>query len=148
MAHPPGKHGTQDDTIGKRIGALIIDTIVLTVVLMAAFLVATFAVGGAGRAMAGAFLLVQLLAFVVSFGYFIVLEAMYGQTLGKKLLGVVVVTEDGGQIDWLDSIIRNVLRVVDALPTLYIVGLIAILLSDDGQRLGDIAGSTYVVETE
>lgn len=127
---------------------MIIDTIVLTVALMALFFVTVFAVGGAGEAMAGAFIVVQLLAFVVSFGYFIVLEAMYGQTLGKKLLGIVVVTEDGEEIDWVDSVIRNVLRIVDALPTLYLVGLIVILLSDEGQRLGDIAGSTYVVETE
>jgi uncharacterized RDD family membrane protein YckC len=38
-----------------------------------------------------------------------------------------------------------VLRIVDALPTLYLIGLVVIYVSDEGQRVGDIAASTVVV---
>ena len=54
--------------------------------------------------------------------------------------------DDGSDYDYVASLIRNVLRVVDALPAFYIVGLVVILVSDEGQRVGDIAASTAVVE--
>ncbi len=80
-------------------------------------------------------------------GYCIVLESLYGQTLGKIRLRISVVSEDGSPIGWGDSIIRNLLRIVDALPFLYIVGIIAVVLTDDEQRVGDLAASTLVVES-
>lgn len=58
----------------------------------------------------------------------------------------VVVKADGSDCDYAASLVRNVLRVVDALPTLYIIGLVVIFFSDEGQRVGDIAASTVVVE--
>ncbi len=54
-----------------------------------------------------------------------------GQTIGKKAMGIRVVTVDGQPISGLQAVARNVLRVVDALPA---VPLLA-LLSEDGARL-------------
>jgi len=54
--------------------------------------------------------------------------------------------DDGSPIGWSESIIRNLLRIVDALPTLYLLGAILVLVTDDEQRLGDIAANTVVVK--
>ena len=42
--------------------------------------------------------------------------------------------------------IRTILRIVDGLPFLYIVGLIAIFASQRKQRVGDMAAGTLVVK--
>jgi uncharacterized RDD family membrane protein YckC len=36
---------------------------------------------------------------------------------------------------------------VDALPAFYVVGIVASLVTDDNQRLGDLATDTVVVHT-
>lgn len=91
-------------------------------------------------------ILVNLLGVPLFFAYFVYLEAEYGQTVGKKVTGVVVVTDDGAPIDYRASTIRALLRVVDLFPyPLHLVGLAAILLTDRNQRLGDLAADTVVV---
>ncbi|AGN01291.1 RDD domain-containing protein [Salinarchaeum sp. Harcht-Bsk1] len=129
--------------IGSRAVAVIVDTVVLFVVgyLIA---MATGSTTGSGFALQG---LPALLWFGAGFAYYIVLEAEYGQTPGKRLVGIEVVGEDGGPIDYQASVIRNVLRFVDAL-FFYLVGAILIWISDEGQRLGDRVGDTYVVKTQ
>ena len=78
--------------------------------------------------------------------YWVYFEGAYGQTLGKMAMDIVVVKDDGSDCDYVASLVRNVLRIVDALPTFYIVGLVVIYVSDEGQRVGDIAASTVVVK--
>ena len=136
MERPQPQLGTQNETLGKRVLAWIIDVIIIAAITFAitsAFgdlsnLVGAF-VGGAG---------------ILSFAYFIYFEAEYGQTLGKKVLNVVVVKEDGADCDWTASVIRNLFRIIDGFA-FYLVGIIVIFLTDDNQRLGDIVGDTIVV---
>lgn len=82
--------------------------------------------------------------FLSYFGYYIVLEGQFGQTVGKMAAGIEVVTESGEPIGYRTSLIRNVLRVADGL-FFYLVGAIFVLRSDSKQRLGDRVGETYVV---
>jgi len=77
--------------------------------------------------------------------YFIVPEALWGVTLGKLATNIRVVRQsDGGPIGWSASIIRNVLRPIDWL-VLYLVGFIAICVSQKRQRIGDRVAGTIVV---
>jgi uncharacterized RDD family membrane protein YckC len=57
------------------------------------------------------------------------------------------VKADGSVFDWSGALIRNVLRLVDGLPFLYLVGIITIAASKKKQRLGDMAAGTLVVRT-
>ncbi len=82
--------------------------------------------------------------FVALCGYFILMEAYVGATLGKKVLGIKVVRLDGSPIGMGASLVRNTLRIVD-LFFYGIVGAIAILSSDHNQRIGDMVGKTIVV---
>jgi uncharacterized RDD family membrane protein YckC len=83
--------------------------------------------------------------FLIWLTYFTVLEAISGATLGKRAMGLRVTRVDGGPISWGASLGRNLLRVVDGLPFLYLLGVIVIAISGRDQRLGDMAAGTLVV---
>ena len=86
-----------------------------------------------------------LLYFVISLIYCIVLEWRWsGQTVGKRLLGLRVIDEQGLRLQLPQVVLRNIMRLVDALPV-YLIGGIAALVSRKGQRLGDMAANTVVV---
>lgn len=79
-------------------------------------------------------------------GYFFVFEGMWGgRTPGKRAQRIRVVRADGQPVGWIQVAIRNLLRLVDALPTAYGIGSLSILLTRRSQRLGDLAAGTLVV---
>jgi uncharacterized RDD family membrane protein YckC len=84
--------------------------------------------------------------FIVSIGYGIALEwYWHGQTLGKRLLRLRVNDVNGLQLQFSQIVLRNLLRFVDSLPALYLVGGLTCLVSRRAQRLGDIVANTIVV---
>jgi uncharacterized RDD family membrane protein YckC len=84
--------------------------------------------------------------FAISMGYGMTLEWFWrGQTLGKRVLGLRVVDAGGLKLEFSQIAIRNLLRLVDAIPLLYLVGGAAVLLTRDAQRLGDLAANTIVI---
>jgi uncharacterized RDD family membrane protein YckC len=86
--------------------------------------------------------------YVVFFAYFIVTEAVWSATPAKRLLDMRVVRDtDGGNIGWGESVIRNILRVVDIFPVLYLVGFFFAVSSPKTQRLGDRIARTVVIRT-
>jgi uncharacterized RDD family membrane protein YckC len=92
---------------------------------------------------------VQVVAdFVLSLIYAMISEwAWRGQTVGKRLMGLRVVDAQGLRLEPSQVIVRNLLRLLDALPALYLVGGIACVFSRRRQRLGDLAAGTVVVRT-
>ena len=84
--------------------------------------------------------------FVISIGYGIALEWYWrGQTLGKRVLRLRVMDEQALRLGFGQVVIRNLLRSVDMLPGLYLVGGVSCVLSPKFQRLGDLAAATIVV---
>jgi uncharacterized RDD family membrane protein YckC len=77
-------------------------------------------------------------------GYYIVCEALSGMTVGKRIVGIRVVAEDGDHVGLGAAVVRNLLRLVDCL-FFYLVGALFALTSARGQRLGDRAAGTLVV---
>ena len=71
-----------------------------------------------------------------------------GATPGKRVLGLMVLNDDGSPLRWSAALTRNLLRVVDFLPVLYATGLAATLVNRDFKRLGDLAAGTVVVYRE
>ncbi|MEP6476898.1 MAG: RDD family protein [Actinomycetota bacterium] len=78
--------------------------------------------------------------------YFIVMEGFFGASVGKFATGLRVVREDGTKLTFGAAAIRNVLRVIDALPVAYLLGAILVWTSSKKQRLGDRLATTVVVE--
>jgi uncharacterized RDD family membrane protein YckC len=87
-----------------------------------------------------------LLPFVVQVGYGIGCEWFWrGQTVGKWILRLRVMDAQGLRLQPSQVVIRNLLRPVDQLPLLGLVGAVAMFLNRHNQRLGDLAANTVVV---
>jgi uncharacterized RDD family membrane protein YckC len=77
-----------------------------------------------------------------SFIYFGLSELfLRGQTIGKKAAGIRVVRSEGFALDAVGIFVRNIFRVVDQVPVLWLVPLI----SARSQRFGDMVSGTIVV---
>lgn len=100
--------------------------------------------GGASNGLVQASLVVSY--FVISVGYGMACEWYWrGQTIGKRVVRLRVMDEQGLALNLNQVVIRNLLRFVDALPLFYLVGGAVCLLTRKSQRLGDIASGTVVV---
>ncbi len=88
--------------------------------------------------------------FTLEMGWFIAFEqAWNGQTPGKRLVGLRVVTADGGDVGVVGSLIRNLARPLDLFPGGGAIGVASMVLTERHQRLGDrFAGTVVVVERE
>ncbi len=75
------------------------------------------------------------------FNYFAFCEWRWGQTVGKKAMGMRVVPLDGGEMTFGPASIRNVLRIVD----FFLIGPMMIANSARRQRLGDKLAGTVVL---
>jgi uncharacterized RDD family membrane protein YckC len=140
--------------IGSRFMALAIDTVIQIVLYIAGI----FALVGIAKyvTILPAWLvwlpkswvpaLLVIFMFCVYWGYFALFEIIWkGQTPGKRLAGIRVIKNTGRALDVYEIIGRNLLRVVDALPTMYIVGIVSMMISRQNQRLGDhLVGSIVV----
>jgi uncharacterized RDD family membrane protein YckC len=92
------------------------------------------------------FLVLQL---VTEWSYFICVEFVTGgRSLGKAIMHLRVLRDDGLPITLRDCGVRNLLRAVDMLPSAYLLGLIAMLASPYGKRLGDLAAGTVVIRLD
>jgi uncharacterized RDD family membrane protein YckC len=86
------------------------------------------------------------LAFLLVVGvYYFGCESTTGQTVGKRLLGIRVKSQDGTRVTTRSIAIRTLLRIVDVLPILYLVGFVAMMVTGTRrQRLGDLVARTLV----
>lgn len=84
--------------------------------------------------------------FVLNIGYGIALEWLWkGKTLGKYLMNLQVVDLEGVPVAFNQIALRNLLRAIDAMPLLYLVGGVTMLFNRRNQRLGDLAANTLVI---
>ena len=122
--------------------ALIIDICCVSTLLYFAAVAAQilgFFLEGLGGALMAA------LAFVATVGYGIFFEWFWrGQTIGKRLLRLRVIDERGLRLQFSQVVLRNLLRVADQLPLLYLLGGVVCVINGKNQRLGDIAAGTVV----
>ena len=131
--------------MGSRIAAATIDFFLQAIVMIVA-IIAIASAGFDGDSTVLLIGLLSLLGFLVFFGYPILTEVLWeGKSVGKAAVGLRVVRTDGGGIGFVASLIRNVLRLVDFLPSAYGVGFVVAMINDKGQRLGDLAADTIVV---
>jgi uncharacterized RDD family membrane protein YckC len=126
--------------------AWMIDTavrgLILIIVAMVLGLSAAFDGGGLGVKSG----LMLLLVFLLEWGYFVGSEMlMSGRSLGKKVLGLRVVSMHGLPVGLGDSVLRNLLRAADFLPLGYVLGVVCMLFDVKFRRLGDLVADTLVI---
>jgi uncharacterized RDD family membrane protein YckC len=153
----------------RRFFAYLIDLALCLAALFALLIVVSIAGVGASSvedAMSGAMGfglgLWLLLLFASQWIYFGLLEGWTGRTIGKRALGLRVVTTQGRPIGWRAAALRNILRFADALPITLaggvgpllfgalasIVGGTSMALTSRFQRLGDLVAGTMVIVPE
>ena len=142
---PSAARPGQEDLLGSRIGAALIDLALLVAVfaiLAATIGESTVGDGGFSFDLYGT---EAALYFALVLLYYFALEVAIGQTVGKLLLGLRVVRTNGSRPSLAAIGIRTLLRVVDWLPFLYLIGFIAMLATGPRRlRLGDLAARTSV----
>lgn len=140
--------------IGSRFLAVLIDTLFqfgAIVVLALIFLAVGAAAGASGlgntRTAGVWFTAVMILVyFLLMYGYFIFFEAIWnGQTPGKRITHLRVIKDSGQPITAIDSVGRNLMRIIDSLPFAYGIGVLCALISKQSKRLGDYVAGTVVV---
>ena len=84
--------------------------------------------------------------FLMNWGYFTLFEAFWnGRTPGKRVARIRVIQRSGRGIGLFESMARNLVRYVDQFPFFYAVGVVAMFVTKQHQRLGDLAAGTLVV---
>ncbi|MBN8192225.1 RDD family protein [Bacillus sp. NTK074B] len=140
--------------LGSRAAALMIDQIILGILNILIVVILFFATTGNNgpfglymfeiNSTLWGFAIIAL--FVLNWGYFLALEYFWGgKTVGKHLLGIRVMQENGHSVTLLSCFIRNLLRIIDLLPAAYFLGMIMIFLHSRHKRVGDIVAGTIVV---
>jgi uncharacterized RDD family membrane protein YckC len=125
---------------GRRFVALVLDIIVYS--LVAIVINAVYGVAYYGSVSTVGW---QALC-LVWMAYYIVPEAVFGASLGKMFTGLCVVRADGGSLGVGSIVVRNLVRFIDVLPGLYLIGGFLVLLTGSSQRLGDLLAGTTVVD--
>ena len=117
--------------LGIRLGVFMVMAIVISLL------------GEAGQG------LLLILMFMLMWVYPVVFELfMDGQTPGKRALGVRVVHANGTPVGFTASLIRNLMRTVDALPVGYAFGFASCATDRNARRLGDLVAGTLVVHAD
>jgi uncharacterized RDD family membrane protein YckC len=136
--------------LGDRFIAFVLDTVVLfgvfAVVDAWIFMRWGTVEGAELKLTAASLLLAGALNALILFAYGWLLEASFGATIGKALVGIRVV-RTSQRSPLAASAIRNLLRIVDGLG-FYLVGAMVAGCSRCRQRLGDLCAGTAVVEEE
>ena len=121
-AQQPCVPGSQMAGLGGRIVAFLIDRFIIGIIVgVAYFLMAMLIVAGAatqsdaGQSVAGLGILMVWLVVVPAALLIMLFNEVYlagknnGQTIGKKLMGIRIVKEDGTQFGYMDAFLRNVI---------------------------------------
>ena len=145
--------------IGSRFVALLIDYLIqiaAAFILILIFVLFVSATAGsrpvhstiAGSPNSGKWAIAIAIAipFLFQWGYFTLFEAFWrGQTPGKRIMRIRVIQQTGRPVGVFESLGRNLTRIIDMLPTFYIIGVIVMFLTRRQQRLGDLVAGTLVV---
>lgn len=135
------------DTAGvaSRGVARAIDTVVVAFGASMLFAIVVPIFGGDGTGAIIASIVVSILAV---YGYPAISETLWGRTVGHSMLGLRVVTEEGGPVRFRHAAIRAVLQTVDLfLVPVGVVGIISMLAGQRDQRLGDRLAGTIVIRS-
>lgn len=144
--------GYQIAGIGSRFLACFIDTLLIIVLLLfvnfalGTVIRMTDLAGGSDSATAWLAALFGLVSFAVFWGYYIFFETMWnGQTPGKRRNGLRVIRRNGTPVTVGETVVRNLVRIIDLLPAFYGVGIVTMFIDGQSRRLGDLAAGTLVV---
>lgn len=134
-------------SVGERIAATLIDSVVVLgwIILWVLVLFGWLDLDKGDFSSLSAILLMSA-AILPTFLYHLLSEALFqGQSIGKRLMKVRVISLNGAPPRFTQYLLRWVLRLVDVSMLYGVVAMACILGGGRGQRLGDMAAGTAVV---
>jgi uncharacterized RDD family membrane protein YckC len=145
-ATPPAATAAPAD-LGRRTLAALIDLLVVGAMFFA-FAATTGDISsddsGFNASLSGGDVLLFVTATLAYYG---VPEALTRRTLGKAVFGLRVVNvADNAPANPGQVAIRTLLRLIDALPLLYLTGFVCAAASKRTARVGDLAARTAVIQ--
>lgn len=136
--------------IGSRFIAGLIDNLIIFIVLGIFTLVLVAIGNSASETMRGILVAIGILiSFIFFWGYYIYFEVRKnGRSPGKEFAHIRVIRQDGTPITLTESIVRNLVRIIDFFPGGYGLGIVTMFIDGQSRRLGDIIAGTVVVRDE
>lgn len=127
--------------VGSRTLAAFLDYLLLLALMALWWTGGLVTAGLVGMGQGWLLALIMLGSFLIQWSYFAVLETvMKGQTPGKNLLGIRVVSIHGGRSSLSAILVRNLIRAIDL-----VLGLPCMAVDRQSRRLGDLAAGTLVI---
>lgn len=127
--------------VGSRFLAIFLDFLIVSAISAAA---STAFVLILPRGIAAAVIIT--FTFLLQWGWHVVWEVKFqGRTPGKRALKLRVIDARGLPVSLHQSLVRNIVRILDSMPAFYGVGAIAMLTNNARRRFGDIVADTLVV---
>jgi len=134
--------------IGSRFMAALVDSLLIAILEVLVYLLMLLVITKFMEAQWTSWLIAiySLIAFLFLWGFYIFFELLWnGQSPGKRWVGLRVVRTDGMPITLVESLVRNLIRLLDFMPIAYGVGVVTMFINSQSRRLGDLAAGTLVV---
>jgi len=131
--------------IGERIAARLIDY----ALFLAIYFLFVIGMVLAGTSFEGKGIIVLIVIYAILFVFYdLFCETLFnGQSIGKKLVKIKVISLDGYQPSLGQYMLRWLFRFVDFVLTGQLAGLISVAVTDKKQRIGDIVAGTTLIKT-
>lgn len=134
-------------SLGDRIAGAIIDNLIIAGYSIVMFILFFWGSFRSANFRGGIFIIV-LLALPVIF-YDLASELLLnGQSAGKKVMGIKVISLSGGQPSLSQYLIRWIFRLIDFTVSFHVLGVILVAATEKKQRLGDLIAGTVLVKTK
>lgn len=134
--------------LGERTAAHLIDT-ALFVALYFVFAFSAVAGGIIIDRNPTIFLVIIIAYFATYVFYNLFCEIFFnGQSIGKRLLKIKVISLDGAQASIGQYFIRWVFRIIDFTLSANLLGFICVAVTEQKQRIGDMVAGTTVIKTK
>jgi uncharacterized RDD family membrane protein YckC len=131
-------------SLPRRLAAFLLDMLVVVFPFLPMIWIAVNLREEAGAGISAATPVVMTLSIILglaAIAYFPVLEALFGQTVGKRLLGTCVVREDGSRVGWAAAIVRRLPFFMNFFP----LDALFIFFTARRQRAFDKVAGTLVI---
>ncbi len=132
-------------SLGERIVATIIDLVIMAAYL---FLITMVLSSSAGAFDNGAAWLYIFLFLPVAFYSLLSEQFFNGQTVGKRVVGIKVISLNGNQASFGQYLTRWLFRLVDMWMFGFVLATIMVAVTERHQRIGDLIAGTVLVKTK
>ena len=133
--------------VGDRLLARLLDMVLFTLIFILGVIAGSYLTSKIGG-ISTIIILVIIYASLFVFYDLACETLMNGQSFGKRIMKIKVISLNGGRPSFGQYLIRWLFRIIDFTLTSQLCGLICVIVTDKKQRVGDIVAGTTLIKTE